>query len=347
MRTLAVAALVAVAAGACAQILGFKPPGRQTFEHRAHVIAGVSCVKCHAGIDVAGDTGPLHIPDTATCVSCHQTPHDRRDCSGCHGGEFTRLEAAQAKRHISFDHRSHVAEVRGNCVRCHPDAARDGANLRPPMATCFSCHQHADQWRVRDCDSCHVDLPGEMIRPESHLVHDGDFVREHGVRAAAASDLCESCHSQRFCAGCHGQTVPALPERTGFERVGLGGVHRAGFRSRHAEEARSQPGLCSTCHSPDSCQTCHGGKGLTATAQAPRSPHPAGWIGPPGTANEHGRAAWRNPIECASCHGGAGEALCIGCHRVGGVGGNPHPPGFTSSRSMTDLPCLLCHGGRR
>lgn len=49
---------------------------------------------------------------------------------------------------------------------------------------------------------------------------------------------------------------------------------------------------------------------------------------------------------CASCHGGAGEMLCVGCHRVGGPGGNPHAPGFSSQmRPAVDRPCVLCHGG--
>jgi hypothetical protein len=66
-------------------------------------------------------------------------------------------------------------------------------------------------------------------------------------------------------------------------------------------------------------------------------------VGALGTSNEHGRAARRDPASCASCHGGAGEMLCVGCHRVGGIGGNPHPPGWSSRQSLTDMPCRLCH----
>jgi len=47
---------------------------------------------------------------------------------------------------------------------------------------------------------------------------------------------------------------------------------------------------------------------------------------------------------CASCHGGAGEALCVDCHRVGGIGGSIHPSNFSSDRNLTELPCRLCHG---
>ena len=73
------------------------------------------------------------------------------------------------------------------------------------------------------------------------------------------------------------------------------------------------------------------------------SPHPPGWVGTRGSDNRHGLEARANPVSCASCHGGAGEALCVGCHRVGGPGGNPHPVGFSSHKPLSDLPCRLCH----
>jgi len=345
IRRLVLLAACALSLAACAKILGFREPGPHPFEHRAHVVAGVSCLKCHKVIESAGEEGALHIPTTADCVSCHEKPHDPSECSTCHGMPFSRSDASQAKRFLRFSHASHDPRVRGNCVRCHPDAAHDGSELRPPMATCFGCHAHEDQFKTRDCGSCHVDLPAELVRPQSHVVHDGDFVREHGTRAASAMDLCETCHKQRFCASCHGRTVSVLPERLHFNDVMRAGVHRAGFRSRHAEEARNQPGLCSTCHTQPSCQSCHDGLGVSAAASNPRTPHPPGWLGVRGQPNEHGRAAWRNPGECASCHGGAGEALCVGCHRVGGSGGNPHPAGWSSPRSKRELPCSLCHPG--
>jgi hypothetical protein len=121
-------------------------------------------------------------------------------------------------------------------------------------------------------------------------------------------------------------------------------MHRAGFVSRHALEARTDPGLCTTCHAESSCQSCHARSGVVA-GSGNRSPHPPGWVGLPGQSNAHGQAARIDPVGCASCHGGAGEQLCVDCHRVGGPGGNPHPPGFTSERSMSELPCRLCHQG--
>jgi hypothetical protein len=250
-----------------------------------------------------------------------------------------------ARSHLRFSHAEHVPRLQGNCARCHVGVAEGGELLRPSMATCLSCHDHEAEFRPQACDRCHIDVRSEGVAPQSHLVHEGDFLREHGVRASANRDLCATCHTETFCAGCHGASVPALPARLGFDDPFRASVHRGGFRSRHAEEARAQPGACLTCHAERACLTCHDDEGVGAGGALGRSPHPAGWVGV-GTTNEHGRAARRDPLACASCHGGAGEALCVGCHRVGGVGGNPHPPGFSSRLDRTrDLPCRMCHTG--
>jgi hypothetical protein len=255
-----------------------------------------------------------------------------------------------AREHLRFEHAKHMLPTRGDCVRCHVEVTESAPDaILPKMASCFGCHEHRDQWTLRACDGCHVDLQGEGTPPEDHLVHDGDFLREHGVVAASARDLCATCHSERSCAGCHGVgTVPALPARIAFDDVRLSGLHRAGFAARHADEARADPGVCTTCHSPSSCADCHAREGVASAAAAGgggRSPHPPGWLttGPGG--GEHGAQARIDPASCAGCHGGAGEQLCVGCHRVGGPGGNPHGPGFSSRKDMHhDVPCRLCHG---
>jgi hypothetical protein len=108
--------------------------------------------------------------------------------------------------------------------------------------------------------------------------------------------------------------------------------------ARHPEEARGDPGLCTTCHTESSCVDCHTRENVAGGST--RSPHPPGWAN-----GEHGVQARIDPMSCASCHGGAGEQLCVGCHSVGGPGGNPHGPGFSSRKDEHhDLPCRLCHG---
>lgn len=338
-------------ASACAGILGLTPRHtRPVFEHRAHVIQGVSCVRCHESVEAATDDEPVKFPSTAVCVDCHKKPHNESDCGNCHGAASTREAASLARKHLRFSHGEHLKRGGGDCVRCHLDIKEEGHTLRPSMATCLGCHAHEDQWATRSCDPCHVDLPAEAVRPEDHLIHDPGFVKTHALSAATDAQMCASCHSQRFCLGCHGgATAPLLPERMAFDKPTMGGgIHRAGFRSRHAEEARGEPGLCVRCHSPSSCAQCHERENVGATSRLGerKSPHPAGWLGLPGQSNEHGAASWRDPALCESCHGGAGEALCINCHKVGAPGGNPHAPGFASRANLkTDKPCVFCHGG--
>jgi hypothetical protein len=346
-----VAALVLTALlGACAHLLGIRPSEPKPFAHHAHDTRGINCRVCHAGIITAEAGDAMHLPDDASCArsGCHEKPHDARPCSGCHEPAYVREGAAQTHQHLSFSHRKHLEATHGECVRCHAPVAQDSDHIRPPMALCLSCHEHSDQLANNQCDTCHRDLPGEHVAPSDHLAHEGDWLREHGTRAASARELCSTCHTEKQCLACHGvATVPMLPEKMFFDDPLRAGVHRAGFRSRHSLEAKSQPGLCLTCHSSQTCDGCHAREGIRAVAAAEQghSPHPPGWVGLPGEPNDHGRAAWRDPSECASCHTGAGEALCVGCHKVGAIGGNPHRPGWTSNqRPNVDMPCRLCHG---
>lgn len=336
MRRWLVIGLVTVAA--CAGVLGLRKQHDARFPHRAHVTRGVSCITCHAGVDRAGDEGPLHVPADETCASCHE-PHEQGSCLGCHGDAFATAAAADARTHLRFAHADHGAAEGGRCVTCHRGVAEGDGPLRPAMATCFRCHEDEDE--TRDCDACHVDLVEEGTLPASHLVHDGNWLRDHGTKAASSGDLCASCHTEKSCASCHGVTAAALPSRLRFEDPTTASVHRAGFRSRHSVEARAEPGVCQTCHAPSFCSSCH------ADENPPGSPHPPGWVGLTSAENQHGREARRDPAACASCHGGAGEALCVSCHRVGGVGGSPHPPGWSSTQSYADLPCRLCHESGR
>jgi len=333
---------------ACAQILGIRPPEKKPFPHHEHTAkAGITCLRCHAGILGATDTGPLHLPTTATCVGCHQKPHDTRECNGCHGLSYVREEAQMDLDHLKFKHSTHSKRLKDNCAYCHRGVETNSDHVRPTMALCLSCHEHQEDFTAaRTCDRCHKNLRGEEVRPESHVAHDGDWLREHGNRAYSAPDLCSTCHADKFCGGCHGRTVPILPEKLAFDDPMRAGVHRAGFVSRHSLEARTQPGLCSTCHSTGQfCEGCHQKNGVDVSSGG-RSPHPNGWVGLRGESNDHGPAAWADPSVCAACHTGAGESLCIGCHRVGATGGSPHRPGWTSKmRPTIDQPCRSCHEG--
>ena len=326
-----------LALAACAGVLGLQRTGPQPFPHRKHATAGVACTRCHAGVDA--DPSSLHIPDDATCTGCHAKPHDARPCLGCHAAPAAIAELTEAREHLAFDHRRHAAPSRGNCMRCHVGIAEGDDHLRPPMAACFRCHDQARD--ARRCDACHRNLEDTRTLPQSHLAHDGDWPRDHGTSAASSGDLCQSCHREQFCANCHGKTCAALPATRRFTDPFTPSVHRAGFAARHALSARAEPGACATCHSTERCTSCHLARGIAGDGR--RSPHPPGWLGLAAADNEHGRQARRDPEACAGCHDGAGQALCVGCHKVGGVGGNPHPAGWSSRLPLGAMPCRMCH----
>lgn len=322
---------------ACAGVLGIRTKPPQPFPHRAHVVSGIPCTKCHAGVDTPNDP-KLHLPDEASCLTCHSKPHNPAPCFGCHTRPTARAELMEAREHLIFDHAQHMPFTRGNCMRCHVGVAEGDDRLRPQMATCFKCHEGMQE--RRQCDGCHRNLEAGTDMPASHLAHDGDWIRDHGTRAASSADLCQTCHSEKSCAACHGVTVAALPKTRNFVDPFAASIHRAGFVARHSNEARTDPGACQTCHQPDSCERCHAEKQLAGANG--RNPHPAGWVGV-GPESPHGREARRDPASCASCHGGAGEQLCVKCHAVGGIGGSPHPPGWSSDRPLSAMPCRMCH----
>jgi hypothetical protein len=337
-RALVIACL---AITACAGILGLSGSGPRPFPHRAHATAGVTCTRCHRDVSAPMAGSALHIPDDATCVTCHAKPHDARPCLTCHTAPGAFAELAEARDHLRFDHARHAATTHGDCMRCHTGIAEGDDHLRPAMATCFRCHDHDAERDARRCDACHRDLEDARLLPRSHLAHDGDWLHAHGTRAASSGDLCQACHREAFCADCHARTAPAVPATRRFADPFTPSVHRAGFVARHALEASAQPGACTTCHAPERCLACHTTRGVAGADR--RSPHPAGWVGPAASDNEHGRQARRDPATCAGCHDGAGQSLCVGCHKVGGVGGSPHPPGWSSKLPLSALPCRLCH----
>ncbi len=338
-HTLLGISLVVVIA-ACAGVLGLNRPALQSFPHRKHVVSGISCLRCHANVE-AGER-IAHLPEDASCTAsgCHTKPHDARSCAGCHLTPGKAEALIEAKEHLRFDHKRHLTgKAQGNCMRCHVGVADGDGKMRPVMATCFKCHG-AEQ-NARTCDACHKNLEIEGTLPQSHLAHEGDWLRDHGTRAASSGDLCETCHSQASCARCHGQTAPAIPAKLAFADPFRASVHRAGFAARHSLEAHADPGACTTCHQPDRCIQCHAARGFAGEQRT--SPHPPGWVGLTASENLHGREARRDPVACASCHGGAGEAMCAKCHSVGGPGGTVHPPGWSSDRPLSSMPCRLCH----
>ncbi len=339
LRLLLVLALsIAALLAACA----VQNPAR--FPHLTHLVglrcgkpgtpACLDCNSCHAS---SKDGARLASADPALCVSCHQA----------NPRVVARVieRPAPVRAHIAFNHDQHLAmkELQGQCVSCHAGVVKQGVAPLPPMSECFTCHEHQAQWDSGQCAPCHSAKDLARTLPQSFLRHDQGFARHHGQVAIEDRQLCQSCHTQTDCAGCHDVTQGLSIEQRRPEKLESTLIHGGGFLVRHAIEAQAEPTRCARCHTPQTCDSCHLERGVSGNLPGGRNPHPPGWVGTVATGSSHGREARRDILLCAGCHDQGPNTNCIRCHKVGGFGGNPHPSGWQSTRSPTDSMCRYCH----
>lgn len=316
-------------------------------------------------------------PPCLTCSGCHGTPEhlapasldpqlpdarrpgpkrpDATVCSPCHADHAELLlersvrpptEPTPTAYQIHFDHQRHLTmtQIKGQCVPCHSGAVQQQSALFPPMENCFECHEHERQWQAGQCAPCHDAEQLRRLVPRTFARHDRGFLRAHGNDARNHPELCTSCHTQQQCDDCHDMTQVSRVEERHPDAWERQFTHPPGFINHHALEARSLPGRCLTCHTPQTCDGCHLQQGVSGAGLASASPHPPGWaFGNPASRDFHGRAARRDLLSCVSCHDQGPATNCIDCHRVGAAGGNPHPRGQWSSRSPDQPMCRYCH----
>ncbi len=187
--------------------------------------------------------------------------------------------------------------------------------------------EHKDNIRKGNtCISCH-DV--EEIKELTHL---SAWITSHKSVAIRKEESCLKCHSTDFCADCHSVRQGLKPSEKNFGDLEPSYPHRGEWKTRHTIEAKADPSRCYRCHTRKFCSDCH-----------PRveSPHPQGWL------SIHGEEARKNIASCSSCHEDGANTVCIGCHRVGGPGGKPHPKGWSDERPgikrTKDRPCVYCH----
>jgi hypothetical protein len=344
-RILVIAALLAAAG---CSVKAQRPEAQKAdpafvFPHSTHVDGEVACTNCHASI-----AGSTRLEAAVRHVEIPASPSKNSACKDCHDSDPklqvpTRTEPFR----LRFDHQAHLARTK-DCKACHwklPEPA-DAKQVPPPMAACTSCHEHQADFQAARCTRCHVDLKGYL--PTGSFSHQGDWLKVHGAMARPSAESCAACHDQTYCAECHAaQSTPARPSVIFPEEVKRSFIHRGDYVSRHQIEAQSNPASCRTCHGSPFCAACHTAQGVTQNAINVRDPHPAGWSTDVGTSHFHGDAARRDILSCAGCHDNGAASVCIGCHQMGGVGGNPHPNAFLS-RHKGEEPhnkamCSACH----
>ena len=324
-------------------------PAPYKFPHGIHVESGVACVECHAPI--------LKASSLKENVIDVQIPTKSEVCTACHDPVPDYKPVQRFAPSVRFDHASHLPRLKGakdECQACHTKFTEPGT-VEPPvpaMATCTACHNHAQDFAVGRCTPCHRDLR-KYEKPAQQYSHEANFLQTHGKWAKASVTTCSSCHDQTMCSQCHTATTRPMPPSIQFpEKVASEFIHRGDWISRHAMEQAADPVSCSKCHGTGYCQSCHAFQGVAQPpgkdpfSAGPRLPnsHGSGWIAP-GTGGLHAFEARANILSCAGCHNQGASSVCVACHKLNGIGGNPHPPGWkgTTSQIGSNPTCRICH----
>jgi hypothetical protein len=318
--------------------------------HAVHAKAQVNCITCHEGVydETALGTAAEALPSEDTCLQCHKEQKEKNNCGFCHTDVQHAAKHALAEGLVKMNHQKHIERVKEDCARCHTELPEPFVTetTPPKMSECLGCHEHAQEYAQTQCAGCHPTLNRIALKPLSDFSHQGNYIRRHGGDARSSAENCAQCHDQTFCSDCHAKTV-ATPIEVKFpEAVMAQYIHRNDFLGRHSIEARANEASCRKCHGTDFCQSCHEAQNLTPIAANPRDPHPIGWT-IPGSGDFHGEAARRDIASCASCHDQGPRSNCVGCHRVGGIGGNPHPSSWLSHHDHKEIQsngmCTTCH----
>lgn len=317
--------------------------------HETHMKSDVDCSFCHESIESSTSLGGKLLPDESKCMECHSDDKASGNCNKCHTNVKKAGPFLQPDKRIVLSHQLHLKNG-AKCESCHKQLPGEHANpegaLPVAMATCRGCHNHDEDYKDGRCTKCHTDLSRYPLKPVADFSHDGNFVKEHPRAARAAAATCAQCHEQTFCEDCHAKTTHPKIEIKFPEKVDSDFIHRNDFLSRHSLDASSDPAMCRRCHSESFCVSCHTEEGLTSAAKNPLDPHPPGWSWP-ASPNFHGPEARRDITRCAACHDQGPATICINCHKVGGIGGDPHPSGFADRHPLSEIPhnsmCTYCH----
>jgi len=339
----------AAAVSACSFFSPYSGSGAAIrFTHQKHIKAGLDCSTCHEAIYDSTELKGRYLPKEKVCLGCHREQKDSGNCTFCHQDAKNPRTWPERDFPLKVNHSAHIERVKEDCRVCHKDLYEmtDRGPVLPPMAACLGCHDHQAQYDRGQCEACHNDLSRYPLRPVADFAHQGDWLHRHPEAARSSADTCFRCHEQKFCADCHAAQTVVLPlEYKVPERVDREFIHRIDFLPRHTTEAAADPVLCQRCHGVSFCEDCHTRQNLTPQGTNPKNPHPAGWA-LPGPQN-HGAEAQRDIASCAACHDQGRASNCVSCHRVGGIGGNPHPPGWTTLHPQAEIGrngmCVSCH----
>jgi hypothetical protein len=366
VRALQVLIVVTLLTGLAACLHIFRqPPEHYNFSHKLHAVDNeIPCLDCHSGVEQSPNARTRDLPTMKVCQQCHEMEIAGKKCGVCHI-DAEHLEEAIRKgtvpklvryeHPLNFSHQDHVPRVEENCLRCHErvlKATRIADAKMPTMAPCMTCHQE-DYDRLH-CGKCHSDLSDPRYGPElGRFAHRGDWLRNHQLQSEEQDPTaCAQCHMENFCADCHSGVDNQVKQAIKWpRRTDRHFIHRGDYVSRHPIDAQRDVQQCLGCHRINTCTDCHARSGVRWVQGGPDpwgGNHPL--VSVTGGFHDTSPAAIatirRNIVECAGCHEGS-RPVCINCHADAGAGGlgiNPHPPGFDSTFNRTnERVCRKCH----
>ncbi len=210
------------------------------YTHHAHEMEYEvgSCDVCHENIKKSKKARDDNYADDQSCHTsgCHDIKN-QDSCFVCH----TNADAPtplKPKREVKSNHKIHN-ENEIECKVCHTYIGKHNYFTRkeiPSMAVCIDCH--TKEKINNDCEHCHTD-------PTITMSHDGETVYGHGELYTQSQQVCDRCHTNSHCSGCH----QGLLSRD---------VHPGNYLHTHKFDAFSSGNNCISCHrSSASCDGCH------------------------------------------------------------------------------------------
>jgi hypothetical protein len=341
------------------------------FSHALHITqAGVACADCHTGGLTSTTSADNLRPNHDNCAGCHEEQINNT-CNYCHRDTVDIKAVRAPDRTILFSHAQHNAMKEVECVTCHAGLDKveyAGPANMPAMTACTACHNNAAATSA--CEACHTSFTN--LIPQDHLV--ADFKKEHRqrTRLGALEVSCATCHTQDFCADCHGaaplsqmgrsalMSDPAprtSPGADGPRTMSLQMVHSMNYRFTHGADAKARTSECATCHSTQTfCVECHASGDNLMPGARPASHLGAGFttLGAGSGGGGHAVLARRDIESCMSCHDvRGGDPVCMTCHvdadGIRGTDPRTHPGGFMKDEEDgswhrdAGATCYACH----
>jgi len=214
---------------------------KPSFNHRAHIAQGLTCLFCHK---IAPAGGPPMMPEKDLCLVCHAESPQQAEVESFFTNYDLRRDDLSFSSEVKFSHPVHEESIK-DCGTCHQGirtSERSGLQLRQGMDGCVACHESLNL--PSDCSSCHAEIDRDW-KPDNHAQlwtkRHGQIARE---RSGRALENCALCHTEDTCIDCHAVEQP--------------GSHTEFFRMRgHGLTASMDRQNCAACHRSDFCNRCH------------------------------------------------------------------------------------------